>query len=42
MSEDKPNSVEELLRGSGALEMGKFTQNFFNADSSRRSVSNKS
>lgn len=43
MSEDKPNSVEEILRGSAALEIGKFPSSFYNnRDASFKSFSNRS
>ena len=29
MSDIKPNSVEEMLKGSGALEMSKFPQHIY-------------
>ena len=42
MSEDKPNSVEDMLRGSGALEFQKFNANLFKGDVSYKSFSNRS
>ena len=41
MSEE-PNSVEDMLRGSGALELGKFPHNIYKADRSYKSFSNRS